>query len=261
MNMRARFLYRAWKARLRDQRLEIAVARACIRPGELVIDAGANKGAYLYWLRKAVGPAGKVVAYEPQPALARYLREICDRSGWINIQINEIALSNSSGKATLHVPGSGVSPGASLEASALDHESGSQFECVVDTLDHQLENQAPLRFLKVDVEGHELALFQGGIETLRRDRPVILFECEARHLTRHSMEDVFSFLQGLGYEGYLLKKRSLLPVSDFDVSVHQPSDSPRFWDKEDYFNNFVFVPSGSGAGGLARWIESSTGGK
>ena len=51
----------------------------------------------------------------------------------------------------------------------------------------------------MDVEGHELALFQGAERTLRRDHPHILVECEERHLTKHTMTDVFSFLERLGY--------------------------------------------------------------
>jgi FkbM family methyltransferase len=117
--MKLRFLYRAWKARSRDQRLEIEVARALIRPGDLVVDAGANKGAYLYWLRQFVGPNGIVLAYEPQPELANYLQRARSAFRWTNVHIQPIALSNRTGKSTLHVPGSGISPGASLESSVL----------------------------------------------------------------------------------------------------------------------------------------------
>jgi FkbM family methyltransferase len=239
--MKARFIYRAWKARLRDQRLEIAIARAFIKPGDLVIDAGANKGAYLYWLRRSTGPQGAVLAYEPQPALAEYLQKISGAMGWTNVQVRAMALSNHSGKSMLHVPGSGISPGASLESSVLDHMAGSRLECVVGTLDHQLEGKARLGFLKVDVEGHELALFQGAEQSLRKHSPPLLFECEARHLSKHSMHDVFSFLQGLGYTGYLLCGDALLTVEQFDPAVHQAQNVPQFWNEPTYYNNFLFV--------------------
>jgi len=239
--MKLRFLYRAWKARWRDQRLEIGAARALIRPGELVIDAGANKGAYLYWLRRCAGSSGTVLAYEPQPSLAHYLQQACAEFGWQNVEVHAIALSDRAGKSTLHVPGSGVSPGASLESSALDQMQGSRLECLIDTLDHQLREFPPLRFLKVDVEGHELALFRGATETLQKDHPALLFECEARHLTKHSMADVFGFLQNFGYRGYLLQERSLLPLDRFDPAIHQARTGERFWDAPTYFNNFLFT--------------------
>lgn len=239
--MKARFLYRAWKARLRDQQLEINAAQSFIRPGDLVIDAGANKGAYLYWLRRFAGPTGAVLAYEPQPSLARYLEQACFRFAWQNVQVQPIALSDHAGKSMLHIPGSGVSPGASLESSALDEMDGSRIECLIDTLDHQLRGRGPLRFLKVDVEGHELALFQGALETLEAHHPTLLFECEQRHLTRHRMEDVFAFLRGLGYGGFLLQRKSLLPIEQFDVTIHQARTGERFWDSPQYFNNFLFT--------------------
>ncbi|HTG45236.1 MAG TPA: FkbM family methyltransferase, partial [Verrucomicrobiae bacterium] len=242
--MRARFIYRALKARWRDQRLEIALARALIKPGDRVVDAGANKGAYLYWLQKAVGPGGKVFAYEPQPQLAQYLNRARASMQWQNVLVRDLALSNSSGKAHLHVPGPGVSPGASLEANALSQTTGSSYECSIDTLDHQLENEHPVSFLKIDVEGHELALFAGAQQTLREERPILLFECEARHLAQHSMQDVFNFLRNFLYDGYLLRGSALLPVSQFDRSIHQARNTVRFWDEPNYFNNFLFVPSG-----------------
>ncbi len=238
--MKLRFLYRAWKARQRDQRTEIGVARALIRPGDLVVDAGANKGAYLYWLRQFVGPSGTVLAYEPQPQLANYLQRACSAFHWTNVHIQSVALSNSTGKSTLHVPGSGISPGASLESSVLEKSTGSTFECLVDTLDHQLAGRPAPSFLKVDVEGHEFALFEGAADTLRRCKPAVLFECERRHLCKHTMQDVFTFLTDLGYHGHLLFSDALLPLAKFDPEIHQANQGDRFWDAPNYFNNFLF---------------------
>jgi FkbM family methyltransferase len=244
--VKLRFLHRAFKARWRDQKLEIALARALIHPGDTVIDAGANKGAYTYWLRRFVGPSGQVLAYEPQPELASYLEKVRAAFGWENVEIRQAALSDSPGAAKLYVPGGGVSPGASLEASA----GGASYDCTVTTLDRDLAG-APVKFLKVDVEGHELALFRGAERVLAKDRPSILFECEARHLTKHSMGEVFDFLQTFGYEGWLLHGAKLLPVSQFDPAVHQKNSGPRFWDASDYFNNFLFCHTHSEVDGLA----------
>ena len=232
--MKLRFLHRAWKARLRDQRQEIALAFALIRPGDTVVDAGANKGSYTYWLRKAVGPGGKALAFEPQPKLAQYLEEARARFNWANVTVREVALSDTGGTGRLHVPGGGVSPGASLEAVG-----GDTFECRVATLDDELAGR-PVTFLKIDVEGHELALFRGAEQTLRACQPALLFECEARHLTKHTMQEVFDFLTNRGYDGYLLRRRDLLPIAEFRPETHQKMNGPQFWDAQDYYNNFLF---------------------
>ena len=244
--MKWRFLYRAFKARFRDQRSEILAARSFVRPGTIVVDVGANKGAYLYWLRKGVGATGKVFAYEPQPGLAKYLSAICSTLDWQNVLVRDCALSNTVGSALLNVPGKTDSPGASLELGALEGREGNAYSCNLDTLDHQLLGEGRISFLKVDVEGHELAVFQGGKELLVRDGPVLLFECEARHLRQHDMSAVFSFLHGLGYEGQFFASDGLRPLTEFDPATHQKKNSERFWDADDYCNNFLFTRATDG---------------
>ena len=244
--MKARFLYRAFKARYRNERMEIRTALSVLKSGEVAVDVGANKGAYLYWLRRAVGVEGRVFAYEPQHGLANYLHSVCAAMRWSNVFVRECALSESAGIGRLHVPDRDDSPAATLERPATGTGASHSCACEIDTLDHQLQTTDRVAFLKVDVEGHELNVFRGGVETLTRHRPIILFECEARHLTRHSMQDVFGFLESFGYYGSFFCQGSLRPLSEFDPKLHQRRDSERFWDEPDYCNNFLFQPGTQG---------------
>jgi FkbM family methyltransferase len=244
--MKSRFIYRALKARYRDQRPEIKAALTALGTGDAAVDAGAHKGAYVYWLQKAVGPSGRVFAFEPQPRLAQYLRTVCARMKWRNVSISDCALSDAVGTGTLYVPGQGDSPGASLQEAVLQGEPGHSHPCAMDTLDHQLAGAGRVAFLKVDVEGHELRVFRGAARILSADAPVILFECEARHLHGHSMEDVFAYLKSFGYVGSFFCGRALLPLTAFSAAVHQKRDGARFWDLPGYCNNFLFRP-GDGA--------------
>jgi FkbM family methyltransferase len=241
-----RFLYRAFRARYRDQRRELQAILAVLRPGDLAADVGAHKGAYLYWMRRAVGGTGKVFAFEPQARLAAYLEALRAGMKWDNVAVRNCALSDTPGKATLHIPGQGDSPGASLEAAVLTAAPGHRQECEVDTLDQQLQDAGRLALLKVDVEGYELQVFRGGQRILARDTPVILFECEARHLHGHTMQDVFTFLEGLGYQGSFFAAQGLRPLGEFDPDVHQRHDAGRFWDAPSYCNNFLFEAPGKG---------------
>ena len=236
--MRAKLLVRAYRARWRDQRAEVGEMLRRLRPGDTAVDIGAHKGAYLYWMREAVGPSGRVLAFEPQPKLHGTLAGIVSGLGWTNVELSPLALSDRKGQATIHVPAEAgeTSPGASLEK-----QSGYGIPCSTDTLDAVLAGKPAPAFIKCDVEGHELAVFRGAARTLERHGPALLFECEARHLSAHTMQDVFRFLLERGYSGQFFAGGRLRPLGEFDPSVHQRREGERFWDRKDYSNNFLFV--------------------
>jgi FkbM family methyltransferase len=251
-SLKARFLYRAFKARYRDQGPEIAAVLAALGPGAVAVDVGANKGAYLYWMRRAVGATGQVLAFEPQARLAGYLRSVAVRMRWSNVVVEDCALSDSAGIRMLHVPGASDSPGASLEEAILASSACREEAVSVDTLDRRLESAGKVALIKVDVEGHELAVFRGAVRTLTESRPVLVFECEARHLTKHTPRDVFAFLEGMGYGGAFFSPGGLRPVAEFDEALHQRPGPGRFWKAPGYCNNFLFtasVPAKTAAGG------------
>lgn len=236
--MNARLLVRAYRARWRDERAEIGEMLRLLRPADTAVDIGAHKGAYLYWMREAVGPGGRVFAFEPQPKLHAYLAGIVAGQGWDNVELSPLALSDRRGEATIHVPAESgeTSPGASLEK-----QSGYGIPIRTDTLDAVLAGKPAPRFIKCDVEGHELSVFRGAARTLERHGPALLFECEQRHLSAHTLQDVFSFLLGLGYTGRFFASGRLRPLGEFDPAVHQRREGERFWDRKDYSNNFLFV--------------------
>ena len=237
--MKGRFLYRAFKAGYRDQRAEIRAVMSSLGAGETAVDVGANKGAYLYWMRRAVGAGGKVFAFEPQARLAAYLRGVVSEMNWTNVSIRGVALSDASGTRALHIPGTGDSPGASLEDAVRTAGTYRDEVCETDTLDRQLVDEK-VALIKIDVEGHELAVFRGAERTLSESRPTLLFECEARHLTSHAMRDVFAFLEARGYEGWFFTPEGLTPVAKFDGALHQRRGPGRFWKEPGYRNNFLF---------------------
>jgi len=184
--VKARFLYRAWKARFRGERGEIRALLDRLAPGDAAVDVGANKGAYLYWMRRAVGPGGSVIAFEPQPGLARYLEDMRARMAWDNVSIRDCALSDSSGRRVLHVPGWENSPGASLEALEPAGVAGNaerDREVAVDTLDRQLEDAERPRIALVKVDVEEGVVTGFGVAELFQ-RP----EFDARNAWKLSME-------------------------------------------------------------------------
>jgi hypothetical protein len=73
-----------------------------------------------------------------------------------------------------------------------------------------------------------------------------VFECENRHLAPGSVQDVFSYLAGLGYEGSFVRSNRLFPIAKFDAAIHQRQDGEWFWKSKDYCNNFVFAKTRRG---------------
>jgi len=243
--MDIKLAWRAWKTRYRDQVFELRAIREALRHGGVALDVGANKGSYLYSMARWAGSA-PVVAFEPQSRLASYLLEACRRSGLRNVTIENLALSNQQGELVLFVPGDSHSPGASLESSIADKTDCHQETVKVTTLDAYAHEKltAPVRVIKIDVEGHELAVLQGALALIRRDKPLLVIECEGRHLPQgKTVQDFITLVESLGYSATLaMPGIGELPAAGFREALHQKQAGERFWDAKDYYNNFIFRP-------------------
>ena len=231
-----RLFLRAHKTRRHGDREEIDFLRRTVCRGQLALDIGANKGAYTYWLARAVGSSGRVVAFEPQRWLAQRLDRAVHGFGWDHVRVAPVALSSTTGTATFHIP----ADGAHWEASLERHDSRGPLvtesveTCRLDDLVPQLGLER-VDFIKVDVEGHELAVFEGAAAMLQRDHPVLLMECEARHRPDGDVRPVFAFLESLGYQGGFLTAGNVQPLERFDPQRDQIEG------RQPYINNFVFT--------------------
>ena len=241
-----KLLSRALKARWRDQVHELGAVKKAMADGGIAIDVGANKGSYLYsmarWSKEA-----PVYAFEPQRALADYLRTACKNSGLTNARIENLALSDKAGELDLYVPGDSTSPGASLEPGIADKTDCHKQTVKVITLDTYADEkiQAPVRVIKIDVEGHELAVIKGALRLIQRDKPLLIIECEDRHLPAGQTVASFIWLvESLGYSATLaMPGKAELPAREFATNRHQKQAGERFWDAKDYYNNFIFRPT------------------
>jgi FkbM family methyltransferase len=177
--------------------------RDWVRPGMVVVDAGAHQGLWTFRLARAVGPSGHVFAFEPSPEYAPALGRVIAATGLANVTFLGIALAERKGTVrfcTRDRTGHRLTGESRLANSS---ESGD-VEVPVETLDALVDRYprlAEVDLLKVDVEGAELLLFRGAEQLLRRRRPKIYSEIEDRHCDRFgwSRAVVLAYLADRGY--------------------------------------------------------------
>ena len=235
-----KLVIRAWRYRLRSERPEIRFLLNQLQLGQTVIDIGAHKGAYTYWMSQRVGSSGQVIAFEPQPELNQNLSKLTGLFPHNNIQTESFALSSIRGEAILSVPGDTPSPSASLVKNTNHNGSGIAVQTI--TLDEYVtdNNLSSIHLIKCDVEGSELEVFQGGCDTLKQFKPVLMFECEARHNGPENVVAVFDYLFSLNYKGCFYNGYSFADLDQFDLVKHQTGLNPNI-----YVNNFFFTPKGT----------------
>jgi FkbM family methyltransferase len=157
---------------LRDEHaMRVALATA-LRRDSNAIDVGANQGDTLAMIL-AVAPAGRHIAYEPIPGLARQLAE-----AYPGVDVRNAACSEEAGSAefthVLNAPAmSGLRQREDLPAHASQVE---RLTVRLDKLDDALPEDYVPALVKIDVEGAELLVMRGAAETLARHRPFVIFE-------------------------------------------------------------------------------------
>jgi FkbM family methyltransferase len=177
--------------------------------GGTALDVGAWYGP---WTARLLALADHVVTIEPNPSLVPLLR-----AGLPAAEIIEAAASDDEGTVELWLPdgGRGAEGLASLEHRT--RHSVKVRRLRIDDL-----GLTDVRFVKMDIEGHEAAALRGAEKTIRRDWPMLLLELETRH---QRIGDVTGMLAGWGYQGSVLGGRQWVPLASFDLEAHQRANA------------------------------------
>lgn len=173
-----------------------------VRPGDTVIDAGANIGAVTIPL--AVQGIN-VIAYESLARNVRFLEAAAAANGVEDrVTIREVALWESPGVLAF----TGNSAWGRVSAEGADRIEAT-------TIDRDLPAGTVVRAVKLDVEGAEQHVLRGMRQLIRSQKPDIVFEANSLELGRlgSSIAELFRFLEGFGYRIYRLydARRLLLP--------------------------------------------------
>jgi len=194
------------------------------------------------------------------PLLARRLRRKFRRG----VVVESIALSDTAGTISLCMPvvdGVVVTGCSTVSARATaTHPGHRDIEVPMDRLDNVYGDD--VGFIKIDVEGHEQAVLDGAVQTIRRCRPRMLVEVDER-LSPGGLKRAKDYFAELDYRGYYVRAGRLEPIDGFSIdSLQQPDNLPdltaplqqrqRFGR---YIYNFIFLPPGEPTATVRRMSD------
>jgi FkbM family methyltransferase len=173
----------------------ITIFRRCLEPTSNCVDIGANVGHILREIIKAA-PDGRHLAFEPIPDLCLHLR----RKYGDKATVFDCALSDREGEAEfVYYKDSPALSGFNERPSLGPHER-VKLRVRTRRLDDVVAAATPIDLIKIDVEGAELVVLQGAVATLKRHKPIVLFEAGLGRAdeAEATPEQIFDLLSGCG---------------------------------------------------------------
>lgn len=217
----------------RNDEQEINLVKKFIKSGTDSIDVGVYRGVYSYEMSKY---SEKVHSFEPNPIIFKYINKNLKK--FIkNIHLYNFALSNQNKTMNLKIPIRNSNSnkeifeeyyemGKATIHNENNFENYENFEIQTKKID-ELSFDNKISFIKIDVEGHELEVIEGAINTIKRDKPVLLVEIEKQY-TKKEVAESINFINSLGYKSYFFNKKDLKSTTELN--------------NLDLFNNFIFFP-------------------
>jgi FkbM family methyltransferase len=230
---RLRMFHRLLRYRWSAERTELRFMFGRRASGGAVLDIGAHRGVYSYWMHRHFKDGTRVIAFEPQPELVEHLTRVKQAFHLERMIIAPVGLSSRGGRLKMHRPRNHWGA-ATVDEYTCDDDGTEVFDVPVTTIDEYLAERPelrPVRFIKCDVEYHEADVLAGAERTLREDRPEMLVEWST---PRQAYRDrLFKLMQRLGYAIFQFEYGRL-------VACTSPQrHSPPCWELG---ANYVFLP-------------------
>ncbi len=176
-----------------------------IKPGDTVLDVGANIGFHTLYLAELVGASGKVIAVEPMPVNFKALEKNIALNNFNQIITINSALSSKNETINIYLNPTQHNPGAYNLFE--EGEKNTLINCVKgdDLLTELSVNKVAL--IKIDVEGFEFEVLKGLYQTILKDKPVIIFEYDRNYQLKNNQDPaaLFSYLINLNYSFLSIK--------------------------------------------------------
>ena len=180
-----------------------------VKNGDQVLDIGANIGWYAISLAKR-NPRCKILAFEPIPKTFSYLEKNVNLNSAANVKIYNHGFSNETTELTFYYYPTGS--GNASSAKLADVAGVQEIKCRVRPLDDFMRQHGQsVDFIKCDVEGAELLVFRGGVETLKKHKPVVFSEMLRKWSARFNYHpnEIIELFSGIGYRCFTAKGEKL----------------------------------------------------
>ena len=195
------------------------------------IDIGANEGTHSYFFSKRFE---LVHSFEPIKEITENLKQFRRNK----IIIHNVGLSNEVDTVLLYTP---ILEGKEIYglSSIKDNFKGPSIKREIEIKKLDDFNFKNVDLIKIDVEGNEYEVIQGGIKTITKHKPKLIVEIEQRHCERN-INEIFDLIINIGYRGYFLQKNRIYDIKYFNYKIHQKPyiNTPQ---NNKYINNFLFI--------------------
>lgn len=190
-----------------------------LKSGDVVIDAGTNKGDFSLWASRLVGPLGKVFAYEPEPENCKWIRKSITVNNYMNIILRQAALGDDNGTTNLFL---GFKSGwhSIIDKVGRPYMTGTKIQVPIVTLDKEMEKYGidKVKLIKMDVQGAEIKILRGAKEILSRsDDIVLLIDLHPKEI---DVLEVGEILESYGFEIFKTKPPYTKKAENF-VKMHE----------------------------------------
>ncbi|MBC8011001.1 MAG: FkbM family methyltransferase [Burkholderiales bacterium] len=200
--------------------------RSWIRPGFVACDIGANIGTYTLPLSRLVGPTGRVISFEPNRPTYACLRHNVRQNRLANVVVLRAAAGPHPGHAGL------VVTDENFGEVHLDPAGGPGHDRVaVTTVDAEVARLGLSRvdYIKIDVEGFELAALRGAERTLATNANLVVqTEIVAAHAARYGfgVAELAEFFASLGYRPFVCDAQGRMHAV---AAAAEPIEADWFW--------------------------------
>lgn len=188
--------------------------RDYLRPGDVVVDVGANVGSLTLEASVIVGDSGKVFAIEAHPKTFEYL--------WGNIELNQVKNVCACNVALGDAEGAVLFSDTALDDQNSVITDGDGVKVPMYQLDRLPIDGRRIDLLKVDVEGYEKFVLQGARQTLQITE-CIYFESWEQHFQKYgyTCNDLFEFLNSCGFQLFKISQETIIfPVPKGYISIN-----------------------------------------